>query len=118
MIPSHFGHCEKYAEKRPVILPYGDTYRVQIRFDQLKHPEYAREAIRDLFNAVNDVCIKHFLEPGELLIINNNLSLHGRSAFTPTYSDQDRQLFKVYTIRDCYKLLYNFHFENKRISGF
>ena len=118
MIPPHFGQVEKYARERPIISPYGDNFRVQIRFDKLKYPEYAGAAIKQLYEAVNKVRIEHLLSPGELLVINNNLSLHGRSAFNPTYSQQDRQLFRVYTIRDSYKLLSNFHFDEKRISGF
>ena len=45
--------------------------------------------IRNILN-LNTFSYSIKLEPGDLLIINNRKSLHGRSCFTPRYDGKDR----------------------------
>ncbi len=118
MIPPHFSHSDGFAPPRPIIKKTENGFKIRIRFDQLKCPESVRYAVDELFVAINEVKVRHLLEPGDLLIINNNTSLHGRSNFIPTYQKKDRELHRVYSIRESYKLMVDFDFENKRIHSF
>lgn len=119
MIPPHFGHSESHADLRPIIEPYGSSYRIRIRFDGIKlHNQNAKGALERLYQALNEVRTEHLLQPGEMLVINNNTALHGRSEFAPSFKPNDRELHRVYLYREAYKLLSKFDYVDKRISGF
>ncbi|WP_105169037.1 TauD/TfdA family dioxygenase [Pseudoalteromonas sp. T1lg23B] len=119
MIPPHFGHDESHAECRPIIESYANGHRIRIRFDGIRLlNQAAKEPLERLYQALNQVRVAHLLQPGELLIINNNTALHGRSEFEPSFADGDRELHRVYLYRESSKLMSNFDFVEKRISGF
>jgi len=62
--------------------------------------EEARAALEALLLAVrahqDSVC----LESGDLLIVDNNLAVHGRSPFTPKYDGKDRWLQRTFVVSD------------------
>lgn len=119
VIPPHFNHHEPYAPNRPIIERFGNHYRIRIRFDDIRYlSEGCQGAVERLYAALDQVQIKHLLGSGDMLIINNNASLHGRSSFQPNFGDRDRELYRVYLYSDCAKILNNLDYNNKRISGF
>ena len=44
--------------------------------------------------------IPHNLQPGEIILIDNRRSLHGRSSFTPKYDGNDRFLIRCFAVTD------------------
>jgi len=72
-------------------------------FDQdlmLGITEEASEIIKKITNIYYEHRIQHCLQPGEIMIINNNKAVHGRSGFTPKYDGKDRFLIR------CFGMLY------------
>ena len=53
-------------------------------------------ALRLLTEALEHVCHNVVLRPGEMVIVDNHVAAHGRSAFTPRYDGQDRWLRRCY----------------------
>ena len=58
--------------------------------------EEAIEIIQKITNIYYDHRIQHCLQPGEIMIINNNKAVHGRSGFTPKYDGKDRFLIRCF----------------------
>jgi L-asparagine oxygenase len=58
--------------------------------------EEANEIIKKITNIYYEHRIQHCLQPGEIMIINNNKAVHGRSGFTPKYDGRDRFLIRCF----------------------
>ena len=50
--------------------------------------------------------LKHCLQPGDILIINNNIAVHGRSPFKAKYDGYDRFLVRCFGLYNLDKSLY------------
>jgi L-asparagine oxygenase len=61
--------------------------------------EEASEIIKKITNIYYKHRIQHCLQPGEIMIINNNKALHGRSGFAPKYDGKDRFLIRCFGMR-------------------
>ncbi|MGA5559229.1 TauD/TfdA family dioxygenase [Streptomyces lavendulocolor] len=59
----------------------------------------AQAALKALSEALEEVCQDIVLEPGDLVIVDNHIAAHGRSAFTPRFDGQDRWLRRCYSLR-------------------
>jgi L-asparagine oxygenase len=57
------------------------------------------EALRALSEALESVCKDVVLRPGDLVLVDNHISAHGRSAFVPRYDGRDRWLRRCYSLR-------------------
>jgi len=62
--------------------------------------EEANEIIKKITNIYYEHRIQHCLQPGEIMIINNNKAVHGRSAFIPKYNSNDRFLVRCFGMLD------------------
>jgi L-asparagine oxygenase len=88
------------SQPHPVI--FGDAPELFMRFNV--HNTYAADepgeaALRELAAALDHTCRQVLLEPGDLVIINNHVTAHGRSAFVPRYDGHDRWLRRFYSLR-------------------
>jgi L-asparagine oxygenase len=59
--------------------------------------KYALDALGD---ALKEVAVDVRAVPGDLLIVDNKLAVHGRSSFTPRYDGRDRWLQRMFIVRD------------------
>ncbi|QPP05842.1 oxygenase [Streptomyces bathyalis] len=57
------------------------------------------EALRALAAALEETCREIVLRPGEMVVVDNHVAAHGRSAFTPRYDGMDRWLRRCYSLR-------------------
>lgn len=88
------------AGPHPVI--FGPEDKPFLRFNShntISMTKAGRAALRELSEALEDVCHDVVLRPGDFAIIDNNVAAHGRSAFAPRYDGQDRWLRRCYAIR-------------------
>lgn len=60
----------------------------------------AVRALDDLREALTSVRCEVALEPGEMVLVDNRITVHGRVAFTPRYDGNDRWLHRVYVHAD------------------
>lgn len=59
----------------------------------------AGAALRALSEALEEVCHEVVLAPGDLVVVDNHVAAHGRSAFTPRFDGTDRWLRRCYSLR-------------------
>ncbi|WP_324188616.1 TauD/TfdA family dioxygenase [Nocardia flavorosea] len=77
-----------------------ETSALTMRFDPAytplddAGPEF-REAYAQLERELERVCVVAALRPGELLLVDNDVAVHGRVPFTPRYDGTDRWLKRV-----------------------
>lgn len=87
------------SEPHPVL--FGDAPDLFMRFNvhNTRAPDAAGDAaLRELSAALNRACHRLLLEPGDLVIINNHVAAHSRSAFKPRYDGRDRWLRRFYSL--------------------
>jgi L-asparagine oxygenase len=56
-------------------------------------------ALRAFAAALEGVCRRVLLQPGDLVVLNNHMVAHGRAAFRPRYDGQDRWLRRFFALR-------------------
>jgi L-asparagine oxygenase len=66
----------------------------------------ARNMIKKIVDIYYQNKIRHNLKPGEILLIDNNRAVHGRSAFKPKYNGEDRFLIRCFATFDLLKSEY------------
>ncbi|MFJ8650988.1 TauD/TfdA family dioxygenase [Streptomyces rochei] len=85
----------------PVLL--GDPSDPDLRVDlAATEPvtERAAEALRELQDRFDATATTHRLVPGELAIVDNRVTVHGRTEFTPRYDGTDRWLQRTFVLTD------------------
>lgn len=60
----------------------------------------AQAALKTLEEALLKVAIEHRLVTGDLMIIDNRVAAHARTAFPPRYDGQDRWLQRLFVVHD------------------
>ncbi|QUQ64547.1 TauD/TfdA family dioxygenase [Kutzneria sp. CA-103260] len=58
------------------------------------------EAMGELQRCLAGQALAHRLVPGDLAIVDNRVTVHGRSAFTPRYDGQDRWLQRTFAVQN------------------
>ncbi|CAM5660049.1 Taurine catabolism dioxygenase TauD OS=Streptomyces alboniger OX=132473 GN=CP975_03210 PE=3 SV=1 [Streptomyces alboniger] len=89
------------AEPRPVLS--GAVEDPDIRMAQLVTTPLnalAAEALSDFGRACEATSLTLHLTPGDLVIIDNRVTVHGRTAFRPRYDGADRWLQRTYVTTD------------------
>ena len=60
----------------------------------------AEDALVAVRAAIEHVQTSVVLEPGDLLVVDNNIAVHGRSPFIARYAATDRGLHRAYVVAD------------------
>ncbi|MFH0518982.1 TauD/TfdA family dioxygenase [Streptomyces sp. M41] len=99
--PPSFGAGDEATPAHPVL--FGDPQDPDIRVDFAATTGLsprAEDALRTLEKALDDVSYTHRLAAGDLAIVDNRVTLHGRTAFTPRYDGNDRWLQRTFVMTD------------------
>lgn len=100
---------ESYVGKRPTQLGLaipvltGDWDEPNLVFDadlMVGIDEEADAALAALSAAVESCHTGVVLEPGDLLVVDNSVAVHGRSPFTPRFDGTDRWLQRTFVVSD------------------
>ncbi|MFD2172209.1 TauD/TfdA family dioxygenase [Tumebacillus lipolyticus] len=98
--PSSFGTLE-YATTVPVLT--GSLLQPELCMNSHTMEginSEAQWALDTLIEAFEEVSVGYVLLPGDLIIIDNRLAVHGRSSFSPRYDGEDRWLQRLFTVTD------------------
>ena len=68
--------------------------------------EFAEHMISKIVNIYYNHRIKYNLQPGEIILLDNNRAIHGRSPFFPKYDGNDRFLVRSFITFDYEKSAY------------
>jgi hypothetical protein len=100
---------ESYVGRRPTQLGLpipvlsGDWDRPSMVFDadlMVGIDADAEAALRCLADAVVACHTSTVLEPGDLLVVDNTIAVHGRTPFTPRFDGTDRWLQRTFVVAD------------------
>ncbi|WP_438490111.1 TauD/TfdA family dioxygenase [Streptomyces sp. S186] len=99
--PPSFGACGGTVPAHPILS--GDPEDPDVRVDfaaTTGTTERAVEALHVLEKAFDDVSYTVRLSAGDLAVVDNRVTLHGRTAFTPRYDGHDRWLQRTFVLTD------------------
>lgn len=90
-----------FSQDMPVLS--GDALEPDISVDfygmeATTHP--AQLALKTLEDALLKVAVEHKLVTGDLMIVDNRVAVHARTAFQPRYDGQDRWLQRLFVVHD------------------
>lgn len=92
---------ERLGQATPVIS--GSFDRPSICFDgdlMVGLDPGASAALDQLRTAIDEVQLSVFLQAGDLLVVDNQVSVHGRSPFSPRFDGTDRWLQRTFVVSD------------------
>lgn len=99
--PPSFGTSEDAKTVHPVLTGANDDPTVRLDF-HATHPldDEAEFGMASLREALASVAAPVHLRPGDLAVLDNRVTLHGRTPFTPRYDGQDRWLHRAFVQLD------------------
>lgn len=99
--PPSFGSPQAAMLRHAVLTGDFDDPDIQIDFHSTRPvDDRAREAMDALRDALALVVETFLLEPGDLAVVDNRVTLHGRTFFKPHYDGRDRWLYRTFTHLD------------------
>lgn len=99
--PPSFGDPEGGELRHAVLTGDFDDPDVQVDFHATcALDDQAGEALDVLRDAIVSVARTLVLEPGDLALVDNRVTLHGRTHFTPRYDGEDRWLYRTFVHLD------------------
>jgi len=93
----------------PIPIIYGSYDNPMLIFDQdlmIGINEEANAIIKKIVDIYYLYRYQHNIQPGEMIIIDNRRSVHGRSSFSPRYDGDDRFLIRCFGVFDYEKSRY------------
>ncbi|WP_328318228.1 clavaminate synthase family protein [Streptomyces sp. NBC_00388] len=99
--PPSFGTTDADTPPRPVLC--GDPEDPDLRVDfsaTTAMTREARQALAELEAAVDATSHTVRLTAGDLVIVDNRVTTHGRTAFRPRYDGRDRWLLRTFAVAD------------------
>lgn len=99
--PPSFNRLDDAAPMHAVLTGEPTDPDVQVDFHATYgHDLEAKSALEVLRDAVTAVAETLVLEPGDLALVDNRVTLHGRTLFTPRYDGNDRWLYRTFVHLD------------------
>lgn len=104
-VSSHKSKSDNGNEYIKSVL-YGSREKPFIRIDpffMVANDQESAESLKLLIKYINSSLKRIILSPGDLLIIDNAMCVHGRNSFVPSFNGSDRWLKRINITRDLYK---------------
>jgi L-asparagine oxygenase len=95
------GRSNRLGPPRPLIE--GSLTEPTFTFDadlMVGTDDEAEQALRTVRGLIETHHLSVVLEPGDLLVVDNHLAVHGRSPFTPRFDGTDRWLQRTFVVAD------------------
>jgi L-asparagine oxygenase len=93
-------------EGRPIVVGHETSPLAMLSFNRgiiTPLSSEAEEALESLGNALNESQRLVYLNPGELLVLNNYKAAHGRTTYKSRFDGHDRWLQRVFLLEDLWK---------------
>ncbi|GAA1216948.1 TauD/TfdA family dioxygenase [Prauserella alba] len=99
--PPSFGGDGADAPRHAVLTGEPTDPDIQVDFHATSGgDDEAKNALEALFEAVTGAAETLPLQPGDLALVDNRVTLHGRTVFTPRYDGNDRWLHRTFVHLD------------------
>lgn len=99
--PPSFGLDSQGTEPHAVLTGAPEDPDVRVDFAAtLPQTDRAADALAELQAAFGETALTHLLLPGDLAIVDNRVTVHGRTRFQPRYDGADRWLQRSFVLTD------------------
>ena len=99
--PPSFGSASAESEPHAVLTGAQDDPDLMVDFAATTPlTERAGDALAALQSLFVAHALTHYLAPGDLAIVDNRVTVHGRTSFTPRYDGQDRWLQRTTVVQN------------------
>ncbi|WP_223839138.1 TauD/TfdA family dioxygenase [Saccharopolyspora pogona] len=99
--PPSFGLDAGGTEPHAVLTGSPDDPDVRVDFAATEpQTERAGDTLQELQKLFGETALTHRLAPGDLAIVDNRVTVHGRTQFEPRYDGQDRWLQRSFVLAD------------------
>lgn len=99
--PPSFGSASAESEPHAVLTGAQDDPDVMVDFAATTPlTGRAGDALAELRSLFVAHALTHYLTPGDLAIVDNRVTVHGRTSFTPRYDGQDRWLQRTTVVQN------------------
>lgn len=95
------GRSAARSTPRPVLYGDHDAPKLWLDADLMKGTdEVAQQALDELAALVREHATSVVLSAGDLLVVDNDVAVHGRTPFTPRFDGTDRWLQRTFVVAD------------------
>ncbi len=95
------GRSSARSVQRPVLYGDPEAPKMWLDADLMQGVDpIAQEALDELARLVRENATGVTLEAGDLLVVDNDLAVHGRTPFTPRFDGTDRWLQRTFVVAD------------------
>lgn len=95
------GRSEARSVQRPVLSGDPENPKLWLDADLMSGTDdVAQQALDELAKLVRDHATAVTLKAGDLLVVDNDLAVHGRTPFTPRFDGTDRWLQRTFVVAD------------------
>ncbi|MEU5693075.1 TauD/TfdA family dioxygenase [Actinosynnema sp. NPDC020468] len=99
--PPSFGATTSPATPTPILTGHPDDPDIRVDFHATDPLDVtAADALTELSHALDATSTTHVLRTGDLALVDNRITLHGRTAFRPRYDGNDRWLRRTFVHLD------------------
>jgi L-asparagine oxygenase len=99
--PASFGTLTHQPRPHAVLCGAPDDPDVLVDFESTRPlTPWAVEAMAELQSLFCARALTHYLVPGDLVVVDNRVTVHGRTAFVPRYDGRDRWLQRSFVSCD------------------
>jgi L-asparagine oxygenase len=102
-IPESFGSADQWSPRGAILRGSVEMPELWYDRDGMRGATEEAQAVLDRLHALTadpSVQRQAVLRPGDLLVLDNRKTVHGRKPFTPRYDGRDRWFQRVYLQRD------------------
>jgi L-asparagine oxygenase len=101
LAPPSFGSAAGGADRHAILSGAADDPDVRVDLAATTAlTRDAADALTDIGTAFELVATTHTLQPGDLAVVDNRVTVHGRTAFRPRYDGRDRWLQRTFVLSD------------------
>lgn len=95
------GRSQARSVQRPVLYGDPESPKIWLDADLMQGTDpIAQEALEELARLVRERATGVTLEAGDLLVVDNDLAVHGRTPFKPRFDGTDRWLQRTFVVAD------------------
>ncbi|ARD86914.1 cephalosporin hydroxylase [Rickettsia bellii] len=90
------------VDNMPLLVEYSTGYYSRIKMDVIAETQKVQGFLNKIREIVDQKSIQNhiYVNPGDIVILNNKMILHKRDKYTPKWDGKDRYFTRIYAVKD------------------